>query len=163
VIHKDGRIEHERRFLVEGDAWKDGGPLPSRLIEDLYLRNTALRIRVITELDGTRVLKLSKKYPSESRSSRYMTTMLLDPAEHALLDALPGHRLRKRRHYRIHDAHKFCIDVFERTLAGLVLCEVEADTAAELVAIAMPPWVTREVTDDPSYDGGQLAGRSKTP
>jgi hypothetical protein len=54
MIHKDGRIEHERRFLVESDAWRDGGPLPSRSIEDLYLRGTRLRLRVMTELDGTR-------------------------------------------------------------------------------------------------------------
>ncbi|HEX7693969.1 MAG TPA: hypothetical protein VF409_05740 [Sphingomonas sp.] len=129
-------------------------PAAARMIEDLYLPGTGLRLRKVTAPDGTIVFKLGKKYPGSGLSSRPMTNIYLDAAEHAALAALPAAPLAKRRYDM---GGGVAIDVFEGPLAGLVLAEISADDDAELAAIVVPPWCVAEVTDDPAYAGGTLA------
>jgi CYTH domain-containing protein len=126
----------------------------ARVIEDRYLPGTGLRLRKVTAPDGTIVFKLGKKYRGSGLSSRPMTNIYLDAAEHAALAALPAAPLTKRR-YAMGDG--FAIDVFGGPLAGLVLAEISADDDAELAVIVAPPWCVAEVTDDPAYAGGTLA------
>ncbi len=129
-------------------------PATARLIEDRYLPGTNLRLRKVTAPETPPVFKLGKKYPGTGLSSRPMTNIYLDAAEHAILAALSGASLTKRRH----DAGGgFAIDVFEGALSGLVLAEVSADDEAALAAVAVPAWCVAEVTDDPAYAGGTLA------
>ena len=100
------------------------------------------------------MFKLGKKYPGTGLSSRPMTNLYLDAAEHAMLGALPAASLAKRRY----DAGGgFAVDVFEGALSGLVLAEVSADDEATLAAVVVPAWCVAEVTDDPAYAGGTLA------
>ena len=129
-------------------------PAAARLVEDLYLPGTGLRLRKVTAPDGTVVFKLGKKYPGAGLSSRPMTNIYLDSAEHDALAALPAVPLVKRR-YDVGGG--FAIDVFEGPLAGLVLAEVEAGDDAALAAVAIPRWCAAEVTDDSAYAGGTLA------
>ncbi len=79
------RTEYERRFLVgPGRTWVDRAEPVSRVLDDKYLRDTRLRLRIVTDShSGQRTLKLTKK--SESSSS-YFTTIsriLLSPQEYA--------------------------------------------------------------------------------
>ncbi|HEX7848351.1 MAG TPA: hypothetical protein VF485_01340 [Sphingomonas sp.] len=129
-------------------------PATARLIEDRYLPGTHLRLRKVTAPGVAPVFKLGKKYPGAGLSSRPMTNIYLDAAEHTMLAALSAARLTKRRH-DVGDG--FAIDVFEGALSGLVLAEVSADDGAALAAVAVPAWCMAEVTDDPAYAGGTLA------
>jgi len=155
-IPKYARLENERRFWVA--APPDLSATPVRLIEDLYLDDSRLRLRAITHAGGAAPeFKLCKKYGSDDPASGPIVNIYLTADEHAMLASLPGHALRKRRHTLAHDGRAFSLDVFEGPLAGLVLSEAEAQSARAIGALVFPPWATREVTADPFFTGAELA------
>jgi len=129
----------------------------SKTFEDKYLRNSRLRLRIITDSDtGRRIIKLTKKLESDSPYFQTIGRILLSPGEYEIFDTLPGDRLRKTRHYHVHQARVFSIDVFEGELDGLILCETEAEGLEELMSIQPPAYVRHEVTEDPFFTSGNL-------
>lgn len=157
------RIERERRFLL--DAWPDFvDPDVYERLRDLYITGTELRLRRIEDPSGALIqVKLGQKRPNPADPGnarhREMTTFYLRPDDELVLAALPGKRLVKRRYKVAEQGWTFCIDAFEEPgeSRGLLIAEVECPTDAELDAIDPPAWVTREVTDDPSFSGWVLA------
>jgi len=152
------RIEYERRFLVSSHAdWKSEVEAYSKTFEDKYLRDSRLRLRILTDSDtGRRVLKLSKKSESPSRYFRTISRILLSPSEYELLDGLEGDRLKKTRYYHTYLGRVFSIDVFEGELDGLVLCETEAEGLEDLMSAEPPSYAEYEVTADPFFESGSL-------
>jgi CYTH domain-containing protein len=55
-----------------------------------------------------------------------------------------------------HLGRRFAIDVFDRHLDGLLLCEIEAPSLEELMRATPPAFVGREVTEDPFFSGANL-------
>ncbi len=153
-IPKYARPEYERRFLL-GDI-PDLSGIAFRLIEDLYLDGTRLRLRKIICEDGDEQYKLCKKYLGPSANPVAIVNIYLTSQEYDLLSALNGKGIRKRR-YNIASSEYLCLDVFEGQLVGLVLCEIEAESVALLEAHALPHWIGRDVSDDPFFTGGNLA------
>lgn len=155
-IPKYAQLEHERRFLIIETPDLSGAAF--RLIEDLYITGSRLRLRKITYSDGQDIqFKLCKKYPSEDILSTPIVNTYLTADEHAALSELPGRKIRKRRYSIVSSAKPFSIDVFEAQLSGLILCEVEAASVTELESQIFPDWIRREVTGDPFFTGGNLA------
>ena len=62
--------------------------------------------------------------------------------------------LKKIRRKIFHGEHLWEVDFFCGRHAGLILAEVELSTPDEVVDV--PPWVTREVSDDPRYFNSNL-------
>jgi CYTH domain-containing protein len=158
------RIEYERRFLVSPRAdWRSLVESYSKTFEDKYLRDTRLRLRILTDSDtGRRVLKLNKKHDSASPYFRAVNRILLSPREYQIFEALGGDPLKKTRHYHHQDGVVFSIDVFEGHLDGLVLCETEAGGLAELMSLEPPPYAQCEVTEDPFFTGGNLCRTTRS-
>jgi CYTH domain-containing protein len=156
---KYARVEYERRFLVSpDDRWKDSIETYSKTYEDKYLRDSRLRLRILTDSDsGRRVIKLNKKFESSSPYFRKVNRILLSPDEYQLLSRLEGDRLEKIRHYCNHKGRVFSIDVFAGELAGLIICETEADNLDDLMSAEPPPYVTKEITSDAFFEGGNLS------
>jgi CYTH domain-containing protein len=157
------RIEYERRFLVspQGD-WRSAVEPYSKTFEDLYLRPGRLRLRILTDSDtGRRLLKLNKKFASDSPYFQKISRILLSPEEHELFAALPGDRLQKTRHYHLHQGRVFSIDVFAGELEGLVLGEAEADGLEDLLSIQPLAYASHEVTEDLFFTGGNLCRTSR--
>ncbi|HJQ23040.1 MAG TPA: hypothetical protein VKA60_03930 [Blastocatellia bacterium] len=152
------RVEYERRFLVAPQAdWRSSVESYSKTFEDKYLREARLRLRVLTDTDtGRRVIKLTKKAESSSPYFQTISRILLSPGEYELLAGLAGDHLTKTRYYHFDGGRVFSVDVFEGELAGLVLCEVEADGLDELMAVEPPDYVQAEVTEDAFFTGGNL-------
>ncbi len=156
-IPKYALLENERRFLVDASRLPDLSNLPFRRVEDRYVTGARLRLRSMTDSEtGARALKFCKKYPGEDPVSGPITNLYLTEAEHQVLAALPARILVKRRYRLPHGGRAFGVDVFEGELAGLMLCEAEAESREAILALAFPPWTTREVTDDPFFAGGNL-------
>ena len=154
--HKYSHVERERRFLVDPERMPPLDTCRAILIEDRYIAHSRFRLRRMIDLaSGRTVLKLSKKYDVADVRARPMVTAYLSEEEHALFAALPAHPLEKRR-YTVSD-DGFGIDVFAGPLAGLILAEIEQTDDASLAAISPPQWAIREVTDNPVYQGGNLA------
>lgn len=152
------RIEYERRFIVPTRSdWRANIEPYSKIFEDKYLRNTRLRLRVLTDTDtGRRIIKLSKKAESPSPYFQTISRILLSPAEYELFDGLAGDRLKKERHYHRHLGRVFSIDAFKGELEGLFLCETEADGMEDLMSVQFPSFATHEVTEDSFFTGGNL-------
>lgn len=157
-------LERERRWLVDGAAGPDLAGLDHVRIEDRYIDGSRLRLRRMSRPDGTwESRKLTKKYETAIPSVRPIVTAYLTAAEYALLAALPGRDLVKRR-YRVPDgAGEWSLDLFEGPLAGLALVEREEADDAALAAMAPPPWARREITGDPRYQCGSLAQSNSIP
>ena len=158
------RVEYERRFIVSPDAnWRNAVESYSKRFEDKYLRNTRLRLRVLTDLDtGRRVFKLTQKLESESPYHHIISRILLSPDEYQLMDGLEGHSLEKVRYYHNHLGRMFSVDVFEGELDGLVICETESDGLEDLMSAEPPDYATHEVTADPFFEGGNLCRASRS-
>lgn len=155
--HRYTKPERERRFLVAPAALPALGAEHAHCA-DLYMTGTRLRLRVMTELPGGRVLyKLTQKLEAPDPRVRHITTLYLSPAEHRLFAGLPGARLAKRRYRVPSGGLAWGVDVFEGALAGLVLAEREFESEAALHAAAPPDFAAVEVTDDAAFTGGALA------
>ena len=157
--NKYTRVEYERRFLVKpGSGWESFVTSYSKLFEDIYLSNTRMRLRVLTDSDSDRrIIKLTKKAASESPYFRTISRILLSQDEYDILSRLDGERIVKVRHYCDHQRRVFSIDVFQGELDGLVLSEVESDDLDDLMSIDLPKFAANEVTEDPFFDGGNLS------
>lgn len=152
------RVEYERRFLVPPHAnWQAQVESYSKIIEDKYLCDTRLRLRVLTDSDTRRqIIKLNKKAESPSPYFQTISRILLSPEERKLFDRMAGDDLKKQRHYHHYQGRVFSVDLFEGELEGLVLCETEAEGMDELMSAQFPPFATREVTEDTFFTGGNL-------
>lgn len=148
-------VERERRWLCREIPLDR--VIGADVIVDLYVTGTRLRLREATPLDGGPAMcRLTRKADVDA-ATRLLTSIYLAPEEFALLADLPGQRLRKTRHRLApQDGITISVDLFEGTLAGLILAEAEFETAQALAACAMPDFAVREVTDDPRYTGGAL-------
>ena len=126
-----------------------------RRITDRYISNSRLRLRYQTDSDGSAMFKLTQKVASAGSGAQqgFLTTMYLDPAEFRILAELPAKQLKKTRY----SVPPFGIDVFEGSLAGLILAEAEFESASEADSLIIPPFIVREVSEDVRFTGGQLA------
>lgn len=158
------RVEYERRFLVLPNAeWKNYVEPYSKVLEDKYLYDSRLRLRLLTDSDtGRQVIKLNKKYESNSPYFQTISRILLSPNEYRIFDPIEGAWLKKIRYYHFYLGYKFSIDVFEGELNGLILCEIEAGNLEELMKIQPPTYVRCEVTEDVFFTGGNLCHTTYT-
>lgn len=151
-------IEIERKFLVDGDAWR-AGVTDARRIRQAYLSAgdaSSIRVRVIDERSAKLTVKAARG-PGESTLCRteFEYPVPLDDAL-AMLDLRAGRIIEKTR-YQVPagNGRAWEVDVFSGALDGLVLAEIELDHPDE--DIALPSWIGREVTDDPRYTNVALA------
>ena len=148
------RVELERRFLLE-QLPGDVDPRDYERLDDLFVRDTHLRLRVVRRPGGEWVAtKLGQKVvnpeaPLDPRQ-RQLSTLYLPEAEGGALASLQGLRATKRRYKKPEQGWTFCIDVWElpARAAGTIVAEVETPSLAELERITLPAWALREVTDD---------------
>ena len=157
-LPKYAALENERRFLVRPEAAEALAISRRRLIEDRYLSGGRLRLRAITdEESGAREFKLCKKYGSADAVSEPIVNIYLSAAEHAAFAILPGADLAKRRCSVEHAGRTFSLDLFLGPLEGLAICEAEAATREDVLALSFPTWAAVEITADPFFAGGALA------
>ncbi|MCB9136532.1 MAG: hypothetical protein H6636_13990 [Anaerolineales bacterium] len=162
---KYARIEREHRYLLTQLPPGLTPNSPHTRIIDRYIPGTRLRLRRMEDPDGNvTALKLTQKYnpPTGTGLETIITNIYLNEAEFQFLACLEGPTLRKRRYPYPYQGKTYSIDVFEGTLHGLILCELEFDeqTPAHL---EIPPFAAREVTHDPTFTGGHLVTLKEIP
>jgi CYTH domain-containing protein len=145
--------EIERRWLVDATSVDSLADAPYRRYEDLYLRNSRLRLRRITESNGSELYKLGKKYGKRSALSEPIATLYLTEAEYTQLRALPGSVAVKRRYTLAGGS----LDVYEQPMAGTMIFELEFESEDAALAYQPPRFVGREVTNESAYSGFALA------
>lgn len=133
--------EVERRWLVPPGFVATLEGLSYRILEDLYIGQTMLRLRKVTDPLGDVVYKLCKKYGQGASLSNPMTNIYLSQAEYQALSALDGTRVCKRRYSIAGGA----VDVYPGT-SPLVIFEIEFESEQEAQGYLPPNFVGKEVT-----------------
>jgi CYTH domain-containing protein len=146
--------EIERKFLLHPDAgltWRAGAS-SRRLVQGYLSRDPERTVRV--RLDGdTAALTIKGKNQGATRVELEYPIPLAD-AQLLLPLCLPP-LIDKVRHVVLHAGHRWEIDEFAGDNAPLIVAELELTSEDE--AFERPPWLGREVTDDPRYFNSQLA------
>jgi len=144
-------VEIERKFLVDGEAWRTLGA--ATLLRQGYLSaDPARTVRV--RIDGERAfLTIKGKSVGASRGEWEYPIPVADAAQ--LLDGLCQQPLVEKVRRRIAvGPHTWEVDEFLGANAGLAVAEIEL--ASEDEAFDKPDWIGREVTGDTRYFNSNL-------
>ena len=151
-------VEIERKFLVEGDAWRAAATGSMRLRQAYLSRSgqASVRIRLVDDKAAMLTIKSADKSggPALLRSE-FEYPVPIDDAV-AMLDLRTGLIIDKTRHLvPAGNGRTWEVDVFAGAHQGLVLAEIELESADE--AVDLPGWIGREVTGDQGYSNLALA------
>jgi adenylate cyclase len=154
-------IEIERKFLIQALP-ADLDRHPSNPIAQGYLASSPEGATVRLRRKGEKCFLTIKGSGGRSRTEVEL------PLAQADFDALwpltEGHRLQKKRHeIPLDNGLTIELDVFEDSLAGLVMAEVEFPGEKAAQAFQPPPWFGREVTEDFAYSNSSLAKLGRPP
>ncbi|HLZ65337.1 MAG TPA: CYTH domain-containing protein [Aliidongia sp.] len=145
-------VEIERKFLVVGQGWREGARVET--IAQGYLPTTedcSVRVRLL----GDRAFLTIKGPSRDGARAEFEYPVPVDHAASMLRQFCAGRMIAKRRYSLTWGDRVWTVDEFEGALAGLLLAEVELDHVGQ--EVALPPWLGREVTDDPRYLNNALA------
>ena len=154
-------LEIERKFLVIGDGWRAAAhevlPMAQGYINDMGAMDRGEQkasVRVRIQGDEARLNMKSRELGHTRQEFDYPI-----PVEdaRALLALCVGGVIDKRRHLVNHQGHLWEVDEFLGDNAGLVVAEIELDSADE--AFARPAWAGKEATDAARYYNLALASR----
>jgi adenylate cyclase len=145
-------LEIERKFLVNRDAWRPDRSSGIRYRQG-YLSTEPNRIvRVRTAGDEAFLTIKGMTHGIERLEFEYAIPV---PDAIVMLDQLcSGPLIEKIRYRQTHAGRVWEIDEFAGVNAGLIVAEVEIPAASTIVEL--PPWVGREVSDDPRYFNANL-------
>lgn len=148
-------LEIERKFVVRDDGWRQL-EIGSAPIEQGYFARTPLvsaRVRIYGE-NGYITLKSAGGKDTLSRHEFEYKIPATDAAEMIRQFSIEA-PIRKVRYDVPFGGNIWTVDVFEDANAGLVLAEIELESADQ--AITLPRWVGEEVTNDPRFENSSLA------
>ncbi len=144
--------EIERKFLVTSNAWR--GDDKGLFCRQGYLASGAdvtVRVRVLGDKGFITI-----KGPTEGITRAEYEYGIPAKDAHELLDHLCLRPLiEKYRHYRQHGGLKWEVDEFVGENQGLVVAEIELQSAEQVVNL--PSWAGQEVSDDARYYNVNLA------
>ena len=152
-------IEIERKFLVTGDGWRSAArevvPMAQGYLNDLAAMDTGrMKASVRVRIAGDRAFLNLKSRELGHTRQEFDYPIPVDDAR-ALLALSVGGLIDKRRHLVEHAGHRWEVDEFLGANAGLVVAEIELDSADE--AFDKPDWIGAEVTDSARYYNLALA------
>lgn len=144
-------IEIERKFLVSDHSFKDLA-YNSEYIRQGYLsRNPDCTVRL--RIRGNRAfLTVKGRNNGLVRKEFEYEIPVKDAGE--MFGLCEGGVIEKTRHLINYSGNLWEIDEFHGDLRGLVLAEVELKSKDEVVAL--PPFIGKEVSDDPRYYNSNL-------
>lgn len=154
-------IEIERKFLVQGDAWRVQAECCQRMAQgylndldavDSGAQQASVRVRIAGDAAA---LNLKSREAGISRQEFEYPIPLAD-AE-ALLALCVGGIIDKTRHFVRYGAHLWEVDEFHGDNAGLIVAEIELSTLDE--TFERPSWLGAEITEHARYYNLALSAR----
>ncbi|KKO61007.1 CYTH domain protein [Janthinobacterium sp. KBS0711] len=144
-------VEIERKFLLQGDAWRGLGQ--AVLLRQGYLSSARERV-VRVRIEGEQaMLTIKGANVGATRGEWEYPIPLADAAE--LLDGLCEQPLIEKVRHRIeHAGMVWEVDEFLGANAGLVVAEIEL--ASEDQPFDKPEWIGAEVSGDARYYNANL-------
>jgi adenylate cyclase len=143
--------EIERKFLVEGDAWKKA----AKGIEyrQGYLSSVKERVVRVRTIENKGFLTIKGITKGLSRSE-FEYEISVDDANVMLDEICEKPLIEKKRYKIVLGAHVFEVDEFFGENEGLVVAEVELKD--EKQKVDLPDWIGAEVSGDPRYFNSNL-------
>jgi adenylate cyclase len=148
----DGPKEIERKFLVVSDAWRKKSRSRTHIEQGYLARGRKATVRVRIKDGRTATLTIKSRENGVSRSE-FEYRVSLKHAK-AMMALCGNSRLEKQRYEVAQGKLVWEIDVFINRADGLILAEIELDSADQ--AVKLPAWVGEEVTDNPRYRNSSL-------
>ena len=144
-------VEIERKFLLQGDAWRGLGQ--AVLLRQGYLSSARERV-VRVRIEGEQaMLTIKGANVGATRGEWEYPIPLADAAE--LLDGLCEQPLIEKYRHRIeHAGMVWEVDEFLGANAGLIVAEIEL--ASEDQPFEKPEWIGAEVSGDARYYNANL-------
>jgi len=147
-------IEIERKFLLDEPPEQLEGHAGKRIEQGYVTAGESIELR-LRRVEDRRLLTAKLGYGE----ARFETEISLGINQFdALWPLTEPRRLRKTRHLvPLGDGLEAEVDVYEGTLAGLVVAEVEFDSEQQSRDFRPPAWLGEEVTGDRRYANQSLA------
>jgi CYTH domain-containing protein len=144
-------LEIERKYLVRNDDWRSvGAGIRYRQGYLSVVPGRSVRVRV-----GAGKGFLTIKGPLVGMERREYEYPIPVEEANEMLDTLCLKPIIEKTRYRVeHAGLQWEVDEFEGENSGLVVAEVELETADQ--RIVLPDWVGEEVTDDLRYYNASL-------
>lgn len=133
----------------------------SEIIQDVYVPQAAdhpiLRLR-----HRGQTYEITKKLPVDDADNTRQNehTISLTSSEYDALAASSTKSLTKRRYYCKIEGHDAEVDVYQGSLAGLVVIDFEFKTDADMDIFTVPDICLADVSQDELIAAGKLAGKS---
>ena len=146
-------IEIEHKFLLASDAWREQVS-HSVIYKQGYLSSqptSSIRVRIS---DNQAWLNI-KSATIGTQRHEYEYEIPLTDAQEILDNLCLKPVIEKTRHFVMHNNHLWEIDEFDGENAGLIVAEIELDSADE--TFAKPDWIGADVTQDMRYYNNNLA------
>ncbi len=145
-------LEIERKFLVPNQPDLSGAKSNQIIQGYLAISEDGTEVRIRQK--GDRYFETVKTTGTLSRGEFEIEISREQYA--SLWPATTGKRLEKRRYEIPYQGYTIELDVYEGTLAGLIVAEIEFPSEADSERFTPLPWFGREVTSDPAYKNQSL-------
>lgn len=148
-------VEIERKFLVRGEGWRGRDP-GMRMRQGYLVTGPPVSVRV--RIAGGRAILNLKRAVGEVTSvvrHEFEYEVPLEEGEAMLASMATGYEIDKTRHRVVHEGMTWEVDEFHGENAGLVVAEIELDSADQ--AFARPDWLGEDVSGDGRYLNSALS------
>ena len=143
--------EIERKFLIAGEGWRDEAA--GTFFRQGYLSTVKERTVRVRSKGDQGFLTVKGISVGATRAEFEYEIPLEDANE--MLDSLCERPIIEKTRYRVsYQGFVWEVDEFAGDNAGLIVAEIEL--ASEDQKFPRPPWVGREVSDDPRYFNANL-------
>jgi adenylate cyclase len=143
--------EIERKFLVNGNEWRDGA-MPVHTCQGYLASSGESTVRVRLQEDQA---FLTIKGPSEGIARlEYEYDIPAADAKELLARLCQQPCIEKNRYDVMFAGMKWEVDEFLGENEGLIVAEIELESEEQ--QIELPPWAGQEVSEDPRYRNSNL-------
>ena len=143
-------IEIERRFLVQGSAWRKGNGV--RITQGYLCWEEGRIVRV--RLAAGRAF-LTIKGPSHQGAKPEFEYEIPAPDGEQMLLLCQGALIEKIRRQALYRGFPWEVDEFLGENSGLVVAEIELNDVTQ--GFERPAWLGEEITGDPRYTNARLS------
>lgn len=127
---------------------------------DVYVPRESAHAHLRIRKNGDRH-EITKKTPINPNDASQLKeeTIVLTADEFNALASVPGKRIRKIRYLYPYQGMTAEVDVFQDSLAGLVVVDFEFDSPEAQRAFVMPEFCLADITQEDFIAGGVLCGK----
>lgn len=145
--------EIERKFLVDRTGWHPDPAKGTRYRQGYLSSEPGSTVRV--RIAGDQGFLTLKGVTHGIERLEFEYPIPLADAEKLLRELCGSHLIEKIRYREPWDGLTWEVDVFEGDNAGLIVAEIELPTSD--YPFTRPPWIDKEVSDDPRYFNAALS------